>query len=155
MLEQNETESNKAIVRRFYEEVMNNGRVNVLAEIMAPDFSDNGETLFGSPQGREALGQGVVGVHDILQNLNVYIEDMIADGEMVGVRGVMRCIHNGPFLGVPGTGNELSWRGLAMFRVVNGKIVARWFNSDSLSIVQQMGIVPLLPSSPGSKPILT
>lgn len=137
------SEENKAIVRRFYEEVMNTGKVDILDEIMAPDFQDNGEALFGSPQGREALRQGVIGTGSILQDLNVRIEDMIADGDMVGVRGVMRCIHRGPFLGVPGTGNELSWRGLALFRVVDGKIVARWFNSDGLSIVQQMGIVPL------------
>lgn len=136
------SEENKAIVRRFYEEVMDNGRVEVLDEIMAPDFEDNGEALFGSPRGRDVLAQGVVGVASILQNLHVQIEDMIADGDMVGVRGLMRCIHGGAFLGVPGSGNELSWRGLAMFRVVDGKIVARWFNSDSLSIVQQLGVVP-------------
>ena len=53
------SEANKVIVRRFYEEVMNQGNVNVLDEIMAPDFNDHGETLFGSPQGRDTLKQGI------------------------------------------------------------------------------------------------
>lgn len=136
------SEQNKAVVRRFYEEVMNNGRVEILDELMAADFSDNGETLFGSPQGRDAVRQGVLETRNVLPGLNVHIDDMIAEGDMVGVRGTMRCTHGGPFLGVPGSGNELSWQGLAMFRVTGGKLVARWFNSDGLGIVRQMGIVP-------------
>ena len=49
------SETNKALVRRFYAEVMSQGQVEVLDEIMAADFRDHGETLFGSPQGRETL----------------------------------------------------------------------------------------------------
>jgi steroid delta-isomerase-like uncharacterized protein len=137
-------EQNEAIVRRFYEEVMSQGKVDLLDEIMAENFTDNGETLFGSPRGRDTLKQGIVASRRILADLTVQLHDMIAQGEMVGVRGTMRCRHQGEFLGVPGTGNELSWSGLAMFRVVDGKIVERWFNSDSLSVVQQLGIVQRL-----------
>ncbi|HCK81400.1 MAG TPA: ester cyclase [Candidatus Competibacter sp.] len=135
------SEANKTIVRRFYAEVMNQGNVSVLDEIMAPDFRDHGETLFGSPQGREALKQGVTGARSLLSNLNVQLHDVIADGELVGVRGTMRCTHQGEFLGVAPSGNELTWNGVALFRVVDGKITERWFNSDSLSIVQQLGLV--------------
>jgi predicted ester cyclase len=45
-------------------------------------------------------------------------------------------------LNVPGTGHELSWRGLAIFRIADGKIAERWFNSDSISIVRQLGLAP-------------
>ena len=138
------SEENKAIVRRFYEEVMNRGNVHLLDEIMVPDFRDHGETLFGSPEGRATLKLGIIATHNILSDLNVQLHDIMAEGEMVGVRGTMRCTQQRPFLGVAASGNELSWAGLAMFRVVNGKIVERWFNSDSLSIVQQLGIVPPL-----------
>lgn len=138
------SEQNKIIVRRFYDEVMSQGKVEVLDEIMVEDFIDNGETLFGSPRGRETLKQSVRGSRSIFPDLTVNLHDVIASGDMVGVRGTMRCIQQGEFLGVPATGNELSWVGLAMFRVVDGKITERWFNSDSLNIVQQLGIVPRL-----------
>ena len=136
------SEENKAIVRRFYEEVMNRGNVHLLDEIMVPDFRDHGEALFGSLEGRATLKLGIIATHNILSDLNVQLHDIMAEGEMVGVRGTMRCAQQGPFLGVAASGNELSWTGLALFRVVNGKIVERWFNSDSLSIVQQLGLVP-------------
>lgn len=136
------SEANKTVVRRFYEEVMHQGRTEVLDELMAEDFVDHGEALFGSPQGRETLRRGIAATHDILPDLDVQLEEVIAEGELVGVRGVMRCTHVGTFLGVPGTGHELTWRGNAIFRVIDGKIAERWFNSDSIGILRQLGLAP-------------
>ena len=133
-------EESKTIVRRFYDEVMGQGRVELLDELMDPNFVDHGEALFDSPQGRENLRQGIVAAQGVLPNLNVELEDIIAEGDLVGVRGTMRCTHAGTFLGVPGTGHELRWKGLAMFRIADGKIAERWFNSDSVSIVRQLGL---------------
>ena len=86
---------------------------------------------------------GIAGVHSILADLNIHLEDMIAEGDLVGVRGTMRCRHVGTFLGVAPTGHELAWKGLAVFRVENGRIAERWFNSDSISILRQLGLAPM------------
>jgi predicted ester cyclase len=139
------TEDNKAVVRRFYDEVMGAGRVEVLDEVMVEDFVDHGEALFGSPRGRETLRRAVAGVHGILPGLHVELHDMVAEGDLVGVRGTMRCRHGGTFLGVAGTGHELTWLGIAVFRLEGGKIAERWFNSDSISIVRQLGLAPASP----------
>lgn len=138
------SEANKAIVRRFYEEVMNRGNASLLDEIVTPDFTDHGEALFGSPQGRDTLKHGITASRVVFGDLSVQLHDVIAGDDLVGVRGTMRCIQQGEFLGVSPSGNELTWNGLAVFRVVDGKITERWFNSDSLSIVQQLGLVPPL-----------
>jgi steroid delta-isomerase-like uncharacterized protein len=135
-------EENKQIVRRFYEEVMNQGNADLLDEIMVEDFIDHGEALFGSPRGRETLKQGVRGVHGILPDLSVTLHEVIAEGDMVGVRGTMSATHLGTFLGVPATGHRLSWLGIALFRLENGKIAERWFNSDSISILRQLRLAP-------------
>lgn len=135
-------EDNKRIVRRFYDEVMSAGNADVLDEVMAENFVDHGEALFGSPQGRDVLREGIIATHNILANLSVYLEDIIAEDDMVGVRGTMRCTHQGSFLGVAPTGHELSWNGLAMFRIADGKIAERWFNSDSISVLRQLRLAP-------------
>lgn len=137
-------EQNTEIVRRFYDEVMSQGRMEVLDDLMVEDFIDHGEALFGSPSGREMLRQSTEAARRIFPDLVVTLHDVIATGDVVGVRGTMRCTQQGEFLGVPATGNELSWSGLAMFRIVGDRIAERWFNSDSLSVVQQLGIVPSL-----------
>jgi predicted ester cyclase len=142
------TEDNKRVVRRFYDEVMGQGRVEVLDELMLEDFVDHGEALFGSPHGRERLRQGIAGVHGILPDLHVALHDVIAEGDLVGVRGTMRCRHGGTFLGLPGTGHELTWVGIAIFRLEGGRIAERWFNSDSISILRQLGLAPA-PSTRG------
>jgi predicted ester cyclase len=136
------TEENKRVVRRFYEDVMNRGDADLLDEIMVEDFVDHGEALFGSPRGRETLKNGVRGARGVLPDLQVTLHEVIAEGDLVGVRGTMRCTHQGPFLNVAPTGHELSWLGLAMFRVVDGRIAERWFNSDSISILRQVGLAP-------------
>lgn len=133
---------NKAVVRRFYDEVMGEGRTEVLDEIMAEDFVDHGEALFGSSRGRETLRQGVAGVHGVLPGLHVTLHEIVGEGDFVGVRGTMRCRHGGAFLGAPATGHELTWFGLAIFRLDAGKIVERWFNSDSISVLRQLGLAP-------------
>lgn len=65
------SEANKAIVRRFYEEVMSQGNIDLLDEIMAPDFIDHGETLFSGPQGRDMLKQGITTSRLVLGDLHV------------------------------------------------------------------------------------
>jgi predicted ester cyclase len=136
-------EENKAIVRRFYAEVMGKGNIDVLKELMVEDFTDHGETLFGSPPNRDVLQMGLEGMHNLFQDFNVFIEDMIAEGDLVGVRGTMRCKNTGAWLGAKAQGNMLEWKGHAIFRIENGKIKERWFNSDSLNVVMQMGVVTL------------
>ena len=136
-------EQNKEIVRRFYAEVMGSGDLEALHELMAEDFVDHGETLFGSPQGRATLEMGIGYMHTLFEDFSVYLEDIIAEGDIVGVRGTMRCKNIGPWLGTKPQGNNLEWKGLAIFRIEDGKIVERWFNSDSLNVVIQMGAVSL------------
>ncbi|MFL5761858.1 MAG: nuclear transport factor 2 family protein [Thermomicrobiales bacterium] len=145
-------ERNKAVVRRFYEEVMNQGKVDVLDEVMDAEFDDHGEALFGSPHGRAVIRGGIEAVHSILKDLNVRLEDMVASGDMVGVRGTMTCKLVGPFLGVDASGNELKWGGIAMFEVKDGKITRRWFNSDSLNIMTQLGLYPPAPKPDAPAP---
>ncbi len=137
------SEQNKQVVRRFYEEVMNEGNITALAELMAPDFRDHGEAMFGESRGRDSLQRGVEGMHQLVTGMRVSIEHILAEGDLVGVHGRMRCTHTGPFLGVPATGRELVWKGLAIFRLEQGKIAERWFNSDSIAIFRALGLAPL------------
>ncbi|MBE2268862.1 MAG: ester cyclase [Anaerolinea sp.] len=133
---------NKEVVRTFYSCVFNEGNTELLKSIMVEEFDDHGEALFGSPHGRAVLQHGISMSAQNFPRRSVDINDMIADGEWVGVRGTMTMYHDSPWLGVEATGNELKWLGLSIFRVRNGKIVERYFNSDSLYILQQLGLYP-------------
>jgi steroid delta-isomerase-like uncharacterized protein len=135
-------ERNKEVVRTFYECAFNDVKTELLADIMEDEFQDHGEAMFGSPHGRAVLQQGISHFATLFPGRNVHIEDMMVDGEWVGVRGTMTMMHVHELAGVPATGNELRWLGLSIFRVRDGKIVERYFNSDSLHILQQLGLWP-------------
>jgi len=131
-------EDNKNVVRRFYEEVVNQGRPEVIDEVMDVSFHDHGEPPFGGHHGIEEVRQGVIGSATVLPGYHVEITDIVGEGDMVAVRGQMRGTHQGEIFGIPGTGKLLRWHGIAMYRIANGRIAEHWFNADELSIVQQM-----------------
>lgn len=133
---------NVEVVRQFYEGIFNTGDVSHLKDVMVEDFIDHGEALFGSPHGRPILEQGIAAVHGMFPSMSVQIDDIIAEGEMVGVRGTMTMKMTHDWLGKPASGQDLTWKGLSIFRVVDGKIVERYFNSDSLYILDQLGYWP-------------
>jgi uncharacterized protein YbjT (DUF2867 family)/predicted ester cyclase len=135
-------ERNKQIVRAFYEGFFN-GHVDMLKDILAEDFVDHGEALFGSLNGRAGTNGSVAHAGQALPMKMAYIEDMVAEGDMVGVRVAMTGIHAVDWLGRPATGNELNWNDLSVFRIKDGKIVERFFNSDSLYILEQLGYWPV------------
>ncbi|MBL8131649.1 MAG: SDR family NAD(P)-dependent oxidoreductase [Anaerolineae bacterium] len=138
-----ELEGNKAIVRYFYEHVFTEGHVEKLKDIMDESFEDHGEALFGSAHGRAMLEGGIAHMSKMFPVKAVEVMDMIAEGDLVGVRGVMTLVHSADWLGRAPTGKELKWNGLSIFRIKDGKIVARWFNSDSLYILEQLGYWPV------------
>lgn len=138
-------ESNKASLVRFYDEVINQGNVNVVDELMAPDFIHHGETLFPRIEGSEPIKAGVLGVKNAYPDGHTVVEDMVAEGDVVVCRLSWRGTHRGPFMGIPPTGKVSTWRGIVTYRFNDeGKIIERWTNMDVVGQLQDLGVVPQL-----------
>ena len=71
------------------------------------------------------------------------IEEMIAEGDKVGVRVHHRGVHRGSFMGIPPTGREIDVPGFLTYRINDGKIVDHWMLGDNLLMMQQLGIIPV------------
>ncbi len=82
-------------------------------------------------------------------DLQLTVEDMIAEGDKVAVRLSRGGTHQGVFMGVAPTGNEARWTGNTIFRIANGKIVEGWVEGDHLGLMQQLGAIPA-PGQAGS-----
>ena len=132
------TEDNKAIVRRFFEEVFNRQNLAVLDELVSSDFIHHqpGRVL----RGAEFFNQVKSRDHFLaFPDLHITIEDMIAEGDKVVTRWTARGTHQGEAMGLPPTGNEVTWTGMNFMRVVNGKLVEDWEELDLLGLMQQLG----------------
>jgi steroid delta-isomerase-like uncharacterized protein len=124
------TEENKAIARRVYE-IVSTGDFERAAEIVDQDAPDN-ELLPDDPPAKlidtfiETFSEAREGFPD----LSISVEDMMAEGDRVTARVVMRGTHRGEFQGIAPTGKRVEVKAMDMFRVSNGKIVEHWGHAD-------------------------
>ena len=99
-------EENKALVRHFFEEVLNQGRLALIDELAAPDFVyHNASTTI---QGREPYKQFLSMYFTVGPDLHFTIEDEVAEGDKVVTRYTTRGTHLGPFMGIPPTGKHVT-----------------------------------------------
>ncbi len=133
-------EENKAIVNRSTEELWNKGNIAVIDDLYTTDF-----ILHDPAQGDGDLGyfkQYASGVLAGIPDLHIATDDLIAEGDQVVKRWTARGTHKGEFMGVPATGNKIEVKGIEIFRITGGKIAEIWSVLDSLTLMQQIGVIP-------------
>ena len=137
------SEENKAVLRRWFDEVWNNARADVIEELfdengIAHGLSDDPSNPIRGPRNYrpfyEAFREG-------FPNLKVIIEDMVAEGDKVAARCSVRGSHEGDFLGRAATQSPAEITGMTIVRIDNGKIVEAWNNFDFMRLHQQVGLL--------------
>jgi steroid delta-isomerase-like uncharacterized protein len=131
---------NKTIVRRYYDEVLNQGRVEVIDEIAAADYVEH-DPLPGQGNGRGDL-QARVALLRAAFNPSFTIEDIVAEGDRVVVRWTSNGTHTGEFLGIPPTRKEYRIAGIDIHAVRDNRMAEHWHVVDQLSQLQQLGLIP-------------
>lgn len=134
-------DQNKALVRRFYEEI-DRGNIGILDELVAEDYLDHNPPPFPtSGSGRERLKQNfklflhaTPGHHQI--------DDQIAEGDKVVTRLTSYGRHEGDLPGAPRTGNEMKVTSITIHRIQDEKLVEKWSAKDMLSFLRQVGALP-------------
>lgn len=107
----------------------------VFDEILNPDVVFH--TASTTIQGLEAYKQFLLMLYTAFPDEQFTIEDIIAEGDTVVVRYTTRGTHLGNFMGIPPTGKQVSGTGIFIDRLVNGKAVEQWGNTDTLGLLQQ------------------
>jgi len=137
------SEENKQLVRRWFDEVWNNGRADAIEEM----FDENGiaHGLGDDPSNPIRGPQNFRPFHTIFReafpNMNIVIEDMIAEGDKVAARCSVRAKHEGEFLGRAATQSPVDFSGMTIVRIAGGKIVEAWNNFDFMVLHKQVGLL--------------
>jgi steroid delta-isomerase-like uncharacterized protein len=135
------SEQNKQLVRRAIEEVYNRGNLDLVDELVSSNFvAYSPSEEIRRPSG---IKQYVTELRAAFPDLHMTIEDQVADGDRVVTRWTATGTHTGPFHGIPPTGKAGKITGIDIDRIVNGKTVECWTNSDDLGLLQQLGVVPM------------
>jgi steroid delta-isomerase-like uncharacterized protein len=143
---------NCALMRRWFEEVWNQGRMQTVTDLM-----DENATAFGQA-GHETELQGPASFIAFAErfrrafpDIKVTVEETFGDEECVAVRWSAKMTHTGDDLGIPATNRKAHVTGMTMARFKNGKVVSGWDNWDQLALLRQIGVVP---ETPESAPVL-
>jgi steroid delta-isomerase-like uncharacterized protein len=133
------SEQNTQLVRRYFEE-LDRGKAAPL-HLCTPDFAFH---VAGFPSmDVEATRQFAAMFYTALPDLTHPLEELIAEGDNVAFRGRYEGTHTGEFMGVPASGRRISVVGVGVFRVANGMIAEFWVSPDRMSLMQQMGVLPV------------
>ena len=133
-------EENKAVVRRLYDEVFNQGKLDTLEEISAANYVEH-YPFPGQGNGREDLRKRVELLSRALTP-QFTVEDLIAEGDKVVVRWTNRGTHVDEFLGIPATFRSFAVPGVDIYRMKDGKMAEHWHVVDQLGQLQQLGLIP-------------
>src|SRR5918997_241794 len=133
------SEENKALVRRFYEEVWNKGNLDAAYDVFADDYVRHDLRPGDAPAGPE--GQKLVAgmFRAAFPDVHLSVEFMVAEANMVVARWTMSGTHRGAWGATPPTGKRMSFAGVNIFRISEGKVVEIWNHRDDLGLMEQLG----------------
>ena len=137
----NALERNKAVIRRFVEEVQNEKNEAAYDELNDPEFV-NLSSPPGVPSDREGGKLYLWGFLNAFPDSHVTIDDMIAEGDRVVTKKTFTGTHTGDFAGIPATGKTVTLQYVDIMRVREGRIVEHWLSMDQLSFMRQLGVIP-------------
>ena len=133
-------EANKALVRRYVAEVVNQRKLWLLPNFVAAEHVMH--ELIGDHYGPEGVRLAIEDYQSAFPDLCMTIEDLIGEGDCVVRRFTASGTNEGSFMGVPPTGRFVSVTGVAIDRIREGRLVESWLSFDSLGALQQMGALP-------------
>jgi len=127
---------NKAIATRVFEEIFNQGRFEVAAEIYSPDFQNHG---YRRVVDLKTDQDAVHAEKHAFPDLRMQVERLIAEGDWVTALWTFRGTHTaGGYAGLPATGTPIEMRGITIWRIVDGKIPEEWSSFDELGAYSQV-----------------
>lgn len=144
-------EQNKTISRRVPIEVFSQGRLEVIDEIFAPDFTEHMTRPPGVPAGREGIKAVASALRKGFPDLTYRVDLQIAEGDFVASYVTVSGTHKGEVFGMPATGKRAEWAESHIVKMVNGKITEHWGVGDQLGMLRQLGLAPATEAVPAGR----
>ena len=141
------------LIRRWFDEIWNQGREQTIDDLCAKEAVGHGQTLDGSDfVGSEHFSQFWHNFRSAFTSIRVEIHRTLEEGDLAIAQWTLTAKHTGNFLGIAPTGKAITATGMSIQRFAGGKIVEAWDNWDQLAVMTQLGVVSLDKISSGEKP---
>jgi len=134
-------QGNSALIRRWFEEVWNKGRMEAIDEMASPDAIGHGQAQHDTDIGLKEFRKLAAGLRTAFPDFKATIDQVIEQGDKVVARWTTTMTHKGEFLGFAPTGKKATVTGTTILRIIDGKIIEGWDNWDQLGLLVQIGAV--------------
>jgi steroid delta-isomerase-like uncharacterized protein len=133
-------EANKALVRRFYEEVWARGNLDVADEVFADDYERHDFRAGDPVPGPEGQKRIAADFRAAFPDLTWEVDFILTEGDLVAGRWTAGGTHLGPWAGTEPSGRSVRFSGINVFRFDEGKVVELWNHRDDLGLMEQLGV---------------
>jgi len=134
-------EESKTVPRRVLTEVFSQGKTGLIDEIFHNDFTSH--TTSGKVKGTEGMKTTISMNRGAFKDPRFTIEDQVAEGDKVATRYTWSGTHIGEFMGAAPTGKQVTFTGIVIYRIADGKVIESWDQFDALGMMQQLGLVSI------------
>jgi steroid delta-isomerase-like uncharacterized protein len=129
------------LIRRFYEEVLGQGNIELIGELVTDDVVDH-EPFPGQPDGIEGVRQFAEMMSSAFSDVRATIGPSLESGELASAHVTLTGRHTGEFMGVPATDKQFEIESIDIIRFENGKCAEHWGVTDNMALMQQIGAIP-------------
>jgi len=133
-------ENNKAIARRFIQ-VWGDGNLDVIDKLAAPSLVVRYPMIPQAIQGSREFRHVIAGFRSAFPDSTLRVEEEIAEGEKVVIRWSFSGTHKGSFLGIPATGKRVTWSGITIYQIIDGRVVEEQGEEDFVGFLREVGLV--------------
>jgi steroid delta-isomerase-like uncharacterized protein len=130
------------VIRRYFLELFNQGRLELLPELLHEKYVNHSPGSPDLPTGREGVGLVVQALRRAFPDLNYHIDELVEGSDSVAARTTLTGTHQGDFFGIAPTGKRVTVKQMTFERFLEGRIVAHHRLTDDLALLRQLGVLP-------------
>jgi steroid delta-isomerase-like uncharacterized protein len=135
---------NKAVVRRCFKEIWSKGNIDLIDQLVAPNYAHHDSAGPMPGAGRDGFKQHVTAYRTAFPDLTFTVDDILAEDNKVTARWTARGTHIGTLLGMAPTGKQVTTEGISVLRIANGKLAESWVTWDTWGLMKQIGVAESL-----------
>jgi steroid delta-isomerase-like uncharacterized protein len=130
------------LIQEFYDELLANGNLDKLDELVTDDVVDHEEGLPGQPEGKEGVTFFVNTMRGAFSDIKATTDQAIESGDLACARSTITGKHTGEWMGVPASDKTFEIESIDIIRIEDGKCAEHWGVTDNMALMMQIGAIP-------------
>jgi steroid delta-isomerase-like uncharacterized protein len=130
------------LIQEFYDEMMTNGNLDKIDELVTDAVVDHEQGMPGQPEGKEGVRFFVNTMRGAFSDIKATVGPSLESGDMAAARVTITGKHTGEFMGVPASDRSFEITSIDIIRIEDGKCAEHWGVTDNMALMQQIGAVP-------------